>query len=112
MLLSHLWFADGGLLHKTVKRRDVVDWLFRIGIYRGVKVNCPSGLIECVLIKHGMMGVTYRTSINVDHDLSKWLLDECEGPWSIRMKRPFHLRKSYLAFARTSDAVMFRLLIP
>ena len=88
-----------------------IDWLFRFGIYRGVSVKSPTGLIECVTTNDGMR-INYNTLINFDHGLSTWLNEECEGPWAIRMKRPFKLRKTYIAFARTTDAVIFRLLIP
>lgn len=84
------------------------DWLFTLGLYRGVKMEPPKGLVCCELDHDGALYETFQTSINEKHELSEWLLNDCEGPWTIRMKRPLNECKAYLAFARLADATIFR----
>ena len=85
------------------------DFLFRVGLYRGIAVPSVPDLIVCLLYRENSMSRVFETYLNVDHELAPWLLEEC-GPWTIRMKRPFNYRQTYLAFARVADAVTFRLL--
>lgn len=92
---------------------SLFDWLFRVGVYRGTEVRCvPDDLIHCVVHQRNYSNVIFSTEINQEHGLAEWLLHECEGPWTIRMRRPLNQRVSYLAFARVPDAVTFRLLLP
>jgi hypothetical protein len=49
--------------------------------------------------------------INTDHSLTNWLINECDGPWSVGMTRPFSKRKMYIAFARTADAMLFCIMV-
>jgi len=86
------------------------DLLFRLGLYRGIAVPGVPGLIVCLLYSENTMSRVFETYLNIDHRLAPWLLEECTGPWAIRMKHPFNYRQTYLAFARVTDAVTFRLL--
>lgn len=86
------------------------DVLFRIGLWRGVPVEPPAGLILCRLYRDTPFTQVYETEINAEHPVSEWLLEECEGPWAVRMRRPLYRREGYVAFARVTDAVTFRLL--
>jgi hypothetical protein len=86
------------------------DALFRFGLYRGIAVPSVPHLIVCLLSHENQFSRVFHTYLNLDHPLASWLMDDCSGPWMIRMVRPYHLRKTYLAFARVSDAVTFRLL--
>ena len=86
------------------------DALFRIGVYRGVKVATPPELIRCSLHRTTQFSLVFETAINDEHPLAQWLFDECEGPWSVGMRKPFSRRKTYVAFARAADALMFRIL--
>ncbi len=52
---------------------------------------------------------TYRLTVREDTELGKWLLNECEGPWSMGLERPIRMRQPYVSFARVADAVIFRL---
>jgi len=98
-------------LWKTIWSRLLPDILFRIGLYRGIKVASPTGLIICVALRYRNTGMfrTYETALNEDHALAPFLLYDC-GPWSFGMERPLYYRRCYLTFARVSDAVTFRLL--
>ena len=89
---------------------DLVDWLFRLGLYRGVGVACPQHLLECKVIYDGIWRRRYEVSVNDAHNMSEWLKTGCDGPWRLRLKYPYSLRYPYVAFARTADAVIFRLL--
>jgi hypothetical protein len=86
------------------------DLLFRIGLYRGVKMTAPPDLIRCSLYRDTQFTLVFETALHEEHPLADWLLDECEGPWAVRMRRPRRNRQTYLAFARVADAVTFRLL--
>lgn len=86
------------------------DALFRAGLYRGVAVVTPDDLIRCGLHHQTQLTLVFETALNEEHPLANWLLDECEGPWAMRMRRPRRYRHTYLAFARVADAVTFRLL--
>lgn len=96
------------MLHNRFFRfRDI---LFRLRLYRGIKVASPLDLCICSIYKEGDFSRVYRVELNPVHSLAVWLLDECEGPWSVRLYRPFYRRNSYVAFARPADAVLFRLI--
>lgn len=86
------------------------DLLFRLRVYRGLRVASPPGLIRCSLHITNHLTTIYETEINNEHHLADWLFDECEGPWRMGMYPPLARRKSYVAFARAADAVMFRIL--
>jgi hypothetical protein len=88
----------------------VREVLFRLKLYRGVRVDCSTDFCSCRLHKEGEFTRTYQCEINSEHPLSLWLFEECEGAWAVRMARPFYYRRAYLAFARPSDAFVFRLL--
>jgi hypothetical protein len=87
------------------------DILFRIGLYRGIKVPTPPDLIICTQIQMCPYHLTFQTSINMKHRLAVWLCEDCMGPWAMRMRRPLYYRHTYLAFARHADAMTFRLLL-
>lgn len=87
------------------------DWLFRIGVLRGVSVKTPAGLILIRLQRDSPLTQVYETVVNEEHSLAPWLLEECEGPWAMRMYRPLYRREGYIAFARVADAVTFRLML-
>lgn len=93
-----------------MQRQQITDVLFRIGLYRGTPAQCPHDLVNCSIDYDGQFVRRYATEINDEHELAEWLLDECEGPWTMRMARPLYQRKVYLCFARKADAVMFRCL--
>jgi hypothetical protein len=84
--------------------------LFRLRLYPGVRVDCSPDFCSCRLDKEGEFTRVYRCDINSQHPLAEWLFEECEGAWAVRMARPMHYRRPYLAFARPSDAFVFRLL--
>lgn len=86
------------------------DVAFRIGLYRGVKINAPQGLIICSLYYQSTLTRVFNTTINHEHPLAFWLLEECEGPWTVCMHRPLYRRAAYLKFARLTDAMTFRIL--
>jgi hypothetical protein len=86
------------------------DILFRIGLYRGVRLACPPDLCSCSMAKEGELSRLYRCDINAGHPLATWLLFECEGAWGIGMYHPRRNRKIYVAFARSADAMIFRLM--
>ena len=86
------------------------DVLFRIGLYRGIRVAVHSDLIQCSLHHTTHFSIVFETAINEEHHLAHWLFDECEGAWAVRMQTPFTQRKAYVAFARAADALMFRIL--
>jgi hypothetical protein len=92
--------------------QDVVDWSFRIGLYRGVRVNVPSGYIEFDALFDGQFLRRQDLTLNPDVELARWLMQECDGPWRIRARRNKQTVTPYLAFARVADAVMFRLMMP
>lgn len=87
----------------------IKDWLFRLGIYRGTAAQAPKDLIECKRVYDGANVTRYATELNPNHEMTQWLLT-CEGPWAVRMKRPLSQQKTYLAFARQTDAAMFRIM--
>lgn len=87
------------------------DVLFRIGLWRGVRVQPPAGLILCRLNSDSPLTQVYEAEVNDEHPVGQWLLEECEGPWAVRMHRPLSRREGYIAFARVTDAVTFRLLM-
>jgi len=90
--------------------QPIFDILFRLGLYRGTAIESPANLITCTLDRVGQFGRRYRTTLNDDHELSEWLINVCDGPWAIRMKRPYYERKTLIAFARAADALIFRIL--
>ena len=94
-----------------VNLQGLLDLLFRVGLYRGTRVKNPSGLIVCSSTHYDGMVHVYETAIDDQHELADWLLYECDGPWRIGMERPLYYRRTYLAFARVSDAVTLRLLM-
>ena len=87
------------------------DFLFRVGLYRGIRVTSPPDLIICKQVQMCQFHRTFETSINMNHPLAVWLCEDCLGPWAVRMRRPLYYRHTYLAFARDADAVTFRLLL-
>ena len=87
----------------------VYDWLFRIGLYRGIKTTSPRDLIKTEVIYAGGNVTRYSIEINSKHTISDWL-NKCEGPWTIRMEKPYREQKTYLVFARKTDAAMFRIM--
>lgn len=87
------------------------DVLFRIGLLRGVPVHPSPGVILCRLHRYSSFTQVYETLVNDKHPCGQWLLEECEGPWAVRMRRPLYRRDSYIAFARVADAVTFRLML-
>lgn len=91
-------------------RQSTLDILFRLGIYRGITMRSPTDLVKCSIDRNGLLVRRYKTELNTDHALSTWLLDDCDGPWAIRMERPYHYRRTAIAFARTADAIIFRIL--
>jgi hypothetical protein len=95
------------MLRKLGFLRDI---LFQLRLFRGTKVASPDNLCLCIIAKEGDFTTTYRLELNLEHPLALWLLEECEGPWAIRLVRPYYRRKSYVAFARPADAVLFRLI--
>ena len=86
------------------------DALFRVGVYRGIKVATPPDLIRCSLHHMTHFSQVFETVINDEHHIARWLLDECEGPWRVGLYKPLGYRRPYVAFARVGDAVMFRIL--
>jgi hypothetical protein len=90
--------------------QNVLDWLFRFGLYWGVRVKVPAGLIEFYPIQDGQFIFQQELSINRDHAMTDWL-DECDGPWRIKAVRDHRTITPYPAFSRIDDAVMFRLIV-
>jgi hypothetical protein len=86
------------------------DILFRMRLYRGIRLDSPADLCSCVMTKEGDLSRLYRCEVNIHHPLALWLLFECEGAWAIGMYRPRVNRKIYVAFARPADAMIFRLM--
>lgn len=85
----------------------LADLLFRLGLRRGITVNVPREMIIWEVTERGPFAVQYMISLAPDHEMTEWL-DECEGPWAIRLDRPYYFRRTHVAFSRTADAVMFR----
>lgn len=87
------------------------DLLFRLRLYPGTLIRCPPGLVTCkALHPHNIFVRTYITELNLEHHAAMWLLEECEGPWAIRMLRPIHYRRVAIAFAQAADALNFRII--
>jgi hypothetical protein len=84
-----------------------MDWMFRIGLYKGSAVKSPGDLIDIRMNSDGQISSHYLASINEEHDMADWLINDCQGPWTIRMRFP--VVSAYLSFARAGDAVIFRL---
>lgn len=90
--------------------RDVQEILFRLRLYRGIRIPCPTGLCRCTMEKESELSQLYRCEMNAEHPHAHWLLFDCEGAWAIGMYRPHRYRRMYLAFARSADAMIFRLM--
>jgi hypothetical protein len=86
----------------------LLDWLFRFGLYHGVTVQCPRDLILVRLANDGQMVQRYVAHINEDHEMAEWLDKECQGPWSINMKKR---HETTLSFARLADAMIFKFMV-
>lgn len=86
------------------------DALFRLGLYRGIRVSAPADLVSVSLMVGTLPVRTYVTDINQDHALSAWLFEDCAGPWMVRLARPLYNRRPVLCFARHADALIFRIL--
>ena len=92
-----------------MNKQKAIDWLFRFGIYRGIRTNPPRDLIKTAIIYNGGNVTRYSIEINSTHTMNEWL-NKCEGPWTIRMEKPYREQKTYVAFARKTDAAMFRIM--
>jgi hypothetical protein len=91
--------------------QSVVDWLFRTGLYWGIKVKVPKCLILSDSFVDGQFVQSVTFSLNEQHEMAKWLLD-CDGPWKIKARKTSKTVIPGLSFARVEDAVMFCLLAP
>lgn len=89
---------------------QLFDWLFRIGLYRGTKSNPPKELIRVGFTHEGNNVDAYTTELNPMIEITNWLDIECEGPWALRLQRPYKNRQAYIAFARKTDAAIFRIM--
>jgi len=89
--------------------QNLLDWLFRLHIYWGTKVKPPPDLIEVSMINDSNFTETYKLDLDEKTELGSWLMNECEGPWTIVLSRPARKRQTYVYFARVADAVIFRL---
>jgi hypothetical protein len=89
------------------------DILFRLKLYRGIRISSPEDLIACVLLPKANSGltVTYRLEVDYAHPLGEWLLEDCEGPWAIGLRRPACKRERFVAFSRPEDASLFCMLM-
>ena len=94
-----------------MKWQTVLDWLFRIGVYWGVRVNVPPEFIEFGRLHDGQLIRKQELSLNTKDELTEWLLEECDGPWRIKAQYSTRTVKAYMSFARVDDAVMFRLMM-
>lgn len=90
-------------------KQNWLDWLFRMRLYRGTPVEPPPKLVDCLMIFDRANVTRYSTELNDYHEMTAWL-KECEGPWTIRMKRPLAKRQIFIVFARKVDAAMFRIM--
>lgn len=91
-------------------KQDILDWLFRFSLYRGIRVKVP----HCMFLtafSDGQFAQSTTLSLNADHPMVAWLMDDCDGPWKVRAARTDHSTVPSLSFARVDDAVIFSLLI-
>lgn len=86
------------------------DRLFKLRVYRGIIVRSPPDLVICKLIyPASVLSRIYLLELNWDHPLAPWL-DECYGPWKMRLMKPYEYLRTAVAFSRTADALSFRML--
>jgi hypothetical protein len=90
---------------------QMLDWLFRMRLYRGVRVNVPPGYIQFDKIVDGQFVHEVHLVLDENAELADWLLLDCDGPWRVKGHRTRQTIVCYLSFARVADAVMFRLMM-
>jgi hypothetical protein len=109
--------------------RMIVDWLFRFKIKKGTRAKAPDNLVDIIFLYKESDGsiifknlekqisedlgkivsncINYYYFLNKIHPMHEWLL-HCEGPWRITVDKIE--KQIYIAFARKTDAAMFRIM--
>lgn len=92
-------------------RMMLPDRLFKLHLYRGVVVRSPPDLIIYKLVfPNSVLSRTYLMELNYDHELAAWLIHDCFGPWRMQVVKPHTYLRTAIAFARSADAMSFRIL--
>jgi|ERR1019366_6291653 hypothetical protein len=99
----------------------IEDWLFHFRIKKGTRAKPPDNLVFLRMRYNSIDGlitfledkliygrkVSNYYSLRIIHPMCEWLL-HCEGPWRITVDKKE--RQIYIAFARKTDAAMFRIM--